>query len=234
MATSVPLTSRIASSKKSAGCAPDLEPNLIEDVLEGFNVVESEAPAEIARGGGVGDAVGAEGVEEDDVVAAQFDVVEASAITEGVVSKIENVIGFVVREVTLEQVETIVNGLDQSEFTDHQMNATDASARDGLGLVGDLIVDVRGGDDGLGRWRGDGSIESPTDFVLARGVVTVWNGFHSKSPCLFGHRNCEGQSNVPETPGDFELFLENHVGRRSDHAWLRLNLGRGATIRPDL
>ena len=38
--------------------APEFEPSLIEDVLEGFDVVGGEAAAEVARGGGVGDAVG--------------------------------------------------------------------------------------------------------------------------------------------------------------------------------
>jgi len=41
------------------------------------------------------------------------------------------------------------------------------------GLVGDLGVDVGRGEDRLGRRRGDGPIESPPDFALARGAVTV-------------------------------------------------------------
>src|SRR5512144_78926 len=63
---------------------PDLDPCLIEDVLEGLDVVGGEAPTEVARGGGVGDAVGAEGVKGDEVVASQLDVVEAGAIAQGV------------------------------------------------------------------------------------------------------------------------------------------------------
>ena len=90
----------MASSKKSGGCClPDLEPGLIEDVLEGLDVVGGEASAEVAGGGGVGDAVGPEGVEEDDVVASQLDVVEAGAVAEGVVGEVQDVIGLVVGEV---------------------------------------------------------------------------------------------------------------------------------------
>jgi hypothetical protein len=63
---------------------PDLDPGLIEDVLECLDVVGGEAPAEVTRGGRVGDAVGAQGVEEDDVVAPQFDVVEAGAVAQRV------------------------------------------------------------------------------------------------------------------------------------------------------
>src|SRR6202022_354872 len=59
---------------------PDLESGLIEDVLEGLDVVGREASAEVARGGGVGNAVGTERVEEDDVITWQFDVRGASPI----------------------------------------------------------------------------------------------------------------------------------------------------------
>jgi hypothetical protein len=49
--------------------------------------------------------------------------------------------------VELEQVESVVDGLGQSEFADQEMNGPDAAAGDGFGLVGDLVVDVGGGDD---------------------------------------------------------------------------------------
>ena len=110
---------------------PDLDPGLIEDVLEGLDVVGSEASAEVAGGGGVGDAVGAEGVEEDDVVASQLDVVEAGAVAQRVVGEVEDVITLVVREVILEQVETFVDGLGQPEFPHEELNGADATAGDG-------------------------------------------------------------------------------------------------------
>ena len=78
---------------------PDLQPGLIEDVLEGLDVLGGEAAAEVAGGGGVGDAVGAQGIEEDVVVASQFDVVEAGAVAQGVVGEVQDVVGLVVGEV---------------------------------------------------------------------------------------------------------------------------------------
>ena len=67
---------------------PDLDAGLIEDVLEGLDIVGSEASAEVAGRGGVGDSVGAEGVEEDDVVAAQLDVVETGAVAKALSAKL--------------------------------------------------------------------------------------------------------------------------------------------------
>jgi hypothetical protein len=85
------------------------------------------------------------------------------------------------------------------------LDGADATAGDGLCLGGGLVVDVRSGEDRLWRGGGDGPIKSPTDFALAGGMMTVWNRFHSKSPCAFGAWVCVGRSNVPETPGDFEF-----------------------------
>ena len=108
---------------------PEFEPSLIEDVLEGFDVVGGEAAAEVARGGGVGEAVGAQGVEEDEVVASLFDVVEAGAVAQGIVGEVEDVVGLVVGEVELEQVEPLVNGFREAEVADQQLNPADAAAR---------------------------------------------------------------------------------------------------------
>jgi hypothetical protein len=49
-----------------------------------------EASAEVARGGGVGDAVGAQGVEEDEIVASQLDIVETGPIEQGVVGEVQD------------------------------------------------------------------------------------------------------------------------------------------------
>ena len=75
VATRVPSASRIASSKNSAGCwaqtrsrASLMASIKVEDIGLG------EAAAEVARGGGVGDALGAQGVEIDLVVAPQLEV----------------------------------------------------------------------------------------------------------------------------------------------------------------
>jgi hypothetical protein len=161
---------------------PDLQPGLIEDILKDLDVVGGEAAAEVAGGGGVGDAVGAQGVEEDDVVASQLDVVETGAVAQGVVGEVEDVITLVIREVILQQVESFVNGLGEPEFPHEKLNGADPAAGDGLCLGGGLVVEVRGREDRLRRGCGDGPIEPLADFPLAGGVVSVWNRFHSKSP----------------------------------------------------
>ncbi len=161
---------------------PDPDARLIEDVLEDLDVLGGEAAAEVAGGGGVGDAVGAEGIQEDEVGAPQFDVVEAGAVAQRVVGEVQDVVGLVVREMEPEQAEPLVDGLVQPELADQQMDGADAAAGDCPGLGGDIVVDIGGGEDWVGRWGGDRTVESAADFPLAGGVVSVWNRFHSKSP----------------------------------------------------
>jgi hypothetical protein len=106
---------------------PDLDPGRIEDVLEGLEVVDLEAAAEVPGGCGARDAVGAECVEEDDVVAPQFDVIEASTVAQGVVGEIQDVVTLVIREVVLEEMES----LGEAEFANQELNRTDAATGDG-------------------------------------------------------------------------------------------------------
>ena len=55
---------------------PDAESGLVDGVHEVEDVTAAEPAAEVARGGRVGDPLGAQGIEVDLVVAAQFEVLE--------------------------------------------------------------------------------------------------------------------------------------------------------------
>src|SRR5208283_2553456 len=73
---------------------PDANTHLIENILQAVEVGHREASAEIASRGGIGDALGAKGVKIIDIVASQFDVLQAIAVTQGVEGDVEDVIGF--------------------------------------------------------------------------------------------------------------------------------------------
>jgi hypothetical protein len=71
--------------------APNREADLVEEVLKRLDIGGREAAAEVARGGRVRDALGAEGVEVDLVVAEQFQVLQAGAAGQEVVADCEEV-----------------------------------------------------------------------------------------------------------------------------------------------
>src|SRR5262249_28073998 len=95
---------------------PEALADFVEDVLQGVDVGRGEAAAEVAGRGRVGDASGAQGIEKDGIVAAQLDVLQTGALTEGVVGDIEDMIGLVIGQVDLEQVQAPVEGVDQAEL----------------------------------------------------------------------------------------------------------------------
>ena len=136
----------MASSKNDAGLLlPDLQPGLVEDVQQPLDVGRGEAAAEVAGGGGVGDAPGAEGVEVDLVVAADLEVLQAGAAGQEVVGDVQDVVALVVGQVALQQVEVLVDGVDQADLPGQEVDGPDAAGGDGPGPVGDLVVDVGGG-----------------------------------------------------------------------------------------
>jgi hypothetical protein len=59
--------------------------------------------------------LGAESVEKSGVVAAQFHVLEASAVAQGVDSEVEDVIGIEIWELDLEHMQASINGVNQAD-----------------------------------------------------------------------------------------------------------------------
>ena len=146
---------------------PHADADVVEDVLQDVDVGRAEASTEIASGGGVGDALSAEGVEEVDVVAAQFDVLNAVAVAEGVIGDIQYMIGFVIGEVNLEQMKALVDEVDQPDFLGEQVKGADAAVADAVHTLGDFVVDVAGGKDGTIAANGFGFVEATLDSALA-------------------------------------------------------------------
>ena len=112
-----PITSGLFINCVEAGglVLPDADADVVEDVLQLVDVIDAKAAAEIACGGGIGNPAGAQGVEIDGVVAAQFDVLQASAVAQGIVSDVQDVIGYMVGQMDLEQRQTAVDGVDEAD-----------------------------------------------------------------------------------------------------------------------
>ena len=93
----LPSASRIAPSKDSGGCRAQTrsrDPLMVS--IRGEDVGLVEAAAEVAGGGRVGDAVGPERIEVDLIVAAQFEMFDATAAGEEIEGDVQDVVGFVV------------------------------------------------------------------------------------------------------------------------------------------
>jgi hypothetical protein len=82
---------------------------------QGFQLSSGEAAAEIARSGRIRNALSAQGVEVNFILTTQFDVLQAGAVAQGVVSEVEHMIGFVVRHMNQEQVQVAIDGIDEAD-----------------------------------------------------------------------------------------------------------------------
>jgi hypothetical protein len=83
--------------------------------------------------------------------------------------------------VELEQVQAAVDGVDEADPACQGVHGTDAAAADTAGAVGDLIVDVAGGEHGplaVGCVR---PVETALEAPLAVGQLPTYLGLHSKS-----------------------------------------------------
>ncbi len=131
--------------------SPDALANLVEDVDQRVHVGGAETAAEIAGRGRIGNAAGAEGVEIDFILATQFEVLQTGAVAQGVVGQVEDMIGLVVGQMDFEQVQVVVDGVDEADASGQQVDGADAAVGQAAGAVGDLVMDVGGGEAWAGR-----------------------------------------------------------------------------------
>ena len=114
--TRVPSTSRIGLVEEVGGLlGPDPQSRLIDGVHQGHDVGFGEAAAEVPFGGGVGEPLGVQGVEVNLVVASEFEVFDAFAAGEDVEGDVQDMVGFVIGEMPLEDMEVVVDVADQAD-----------------------------------------------------------------------------------------------------------------------
>src|SRR5271157_2343121 len=148
---------------------PDTLASLVDGVCQIHDVGLTKAAAEVAGGRGIGDALGAQGIEIDFVVAPQFDVFDPLAAGQDVERDVQNVVGFVVGQMPLEDVDLRVDRADQSGLAGQQEHSADATRTEALDTIGQLVMDVGGGHHGLVALRPgpifDAIEDSPLAFV---------------------------------------------------------------------
>ena len=110
------------------------------------HVVGREASTEVARGGRIGNPACAEGIEKDCIIAAQFEILQTGAITQRVVSDVEDVIGFMVGQVDEKDMQAAIDGVDEAELSGQAMDRADAAVVDTVDAPGNLIMNIRGGE----------------------------------------------------------------------------------------
>src|SRR4051794_25558226 len=114
----------------------------IDDIHQRVNRLGLKAPQKITSGGGIRNSLCSQNIEVGFVVATQLQVVQGLASGQEVVGEIEDVVGFKVGNVPLEEVELGVEGLGQPETLHEQLHGPQARPVQPFALGGNVIVDV--------------------------------------------------------------------------------------------
>ena len=165
-----------------------------------------ETATEIAGRGGIGDAPRAQGIEKDFVVAAQFQVFQAGAATQSVVSEIQHMVGLMIGGMEFKQIQLVVNRVHQSQVAGQQLNGPQAAKGDAPTTLGDFIMDIACRHHGPFARAEKLFVNSSLDAPFAVGQLLAYDGFHSKS-FRFGRFGKFGHSsNTLEFTKGFRFF----------------------------
>jgi hypothetical protein len=115
-------------------------------------------------------------------------------------------VGFMVREVKLEQVQVAVDGRDQTDLLGQGMQDAQAAAGDATGTIGDLIVDVGGGEHRPMAAAVVGFIQAALDASLAMAQLLAYSSFHLKSLWGVGESWSYLTMKPWKTPRGFKFF----------------------------
>src|SRR6266851_8711636 len=90
-------------------------------------------------------------------------------------------IGFMIGEVDFEQWQALIDGVDQTQPSNQRVHGPDAADIDAVAALGDLILDVAGGQDRPLTCAKDGFVDPPLNAPLAVIPLLNYAGVHSKS-----------------------------------------------------
>jgi hypothetical protein len=125
---------------------------------------------------------GTQGVEVDLVVAPELEVLDPAAPGQDVEGDAEDVVGLVIGEMAFEQVEVLIDVGDQPSASREQELGADAASGKPLDPIGQLVVDVAGGDHRAFALGAGAVLDAAEDPALASPEFVEDIGFHSKAP----------------------------------------------------
>ena len=167
--------------------SPDFLSCFVEDIHQLVDRGPVEASTEVTGGSWIGNALRTEGIEVVFIVASQFQMFQARAAGQQVVRDIEDMVGLCVRQIKLQQLQSLIESVVESDSFYQLLHQADAAGCNGLCLVRDFIMNVARRDDGtlLSPSR---PVQSPLHSSLACPQLTSYLGIHSKTlrVCKFG------------------------------------------------
>ena len=190
------------------------------------NIGLRETTAEVPGRGRVRNSFGSQGIEVDLVIAPQFEVLDSLAAGEDIERNVQDVVGFVVRKMALEQMEVAVDLFDKLESLSHQKNGADAAGAEPPNAVGVFVVDIGRGHHGYGPLGHRGIIQSflnsPSTFLenslLACRRFISESSSHSKAPLFQNNEDVFSPTLLQKRVGFSSFFWDFYLKRTINHA----------------
>src|SRR4051794_6340236 len=107
-------------------------------------------------------------------------MIQARSARQNVVGDVQNMIAFVVRQVDLEHVYVLVEGLNQPTLAGEELDDANAAAPDPARTARDIEMNIAGGEHGVVAWRAIAIAKSSGDAPLAAKQFLGCSIAHSK------------------------------------------------------
>ena len=199
--------------------SPDTLAGFIDRVHQGHDIHPTKSAAEVAGSRGIGDALGAQGVEINLVVPPQFEVFEPLTACQDVEGDVQDVVRLVIGEMHLEQVKIVVDVADQAGPTGQEEHGADAAGAESLDPIAQLVVNIACGHHGYGPLRLrriDQSFQnSPSallELLIACFAFFSDSSTHSKASLSWNSEDVLLPLLFQKTRGLSRLFSDFHIG----------------------
>ena len=201
--------------------APDPEPSLVNGVHQLQDIAHPEPPAEISGGRGIRNPLGTQGIEVDLIVTQQLEVLKPIAPGHDIEGNVQDVVRLVVGKMAFQEVKAGVDIGDQSGSTGDQEHSPDAAGGKSLDPIGQLVLNILGGDHGTFPLGPGVVLDAAENSSLAFPQFVKDSSVHSKASVVWNSEDVYLPPLFQKHRGFSSSFLE--FGRQR----LYITLGSG-------
>ena len=125
---------------------PDFQSRFMKRFLQSEDVPRAESTTEVSGGRRIRNSFGTQRVQIGFVLSSQFEMLKTRAASKQVVSNVEHMIGFTIRQMHLEDRTNAIDAFCQPQLFDHLLNDTQSTSIRSLNSIGQLILNGRRSD----------------------------------------------------------------------------------------
>ena len=139
---SVRLNDRFPALLPGQAFFPHLGPNAVDRPHQLNHVPFRKPPRKIPSSGRVRNALNSHSVHKCLVVAPQFNIIETRSARQGVVRDVQNMVRFVIGQMSLQKMHLLVNGFHKTRVAGKQVKGSEPASLNRAHLLGHFVVNI--------------------------------------------------------------------------------------------